>query len=298
MYLLSIHTGHKVCGVGEWTVAEGTATKDTVCRACGKGTFRSQSATDNKAEKESDVCIAHKTCKAGEWTEAEGDSKTDTKCTACNKGYFRSTAPKGNTKEREAGVCIAHKTCKAGEWTKAVGTATTDTTCAKCASGTARPKAPANSLTAETASACSACVGKAMYSDEEGLAQCKQCPGGHFGVVAAGSKAAGGHKACDDATCERPTSLPANAMVVGSQCPGHGKHKQICMMSCKDGFHSSASNTPFTCAPDGQATTASYQGGNIVCSGAVYVAPHCGIDDLLLCWLWPICMHAVLTVCG
>ena len=160
---------------------------------------------------------------------------------------------------------MPHQTCKAGEWTHTVGTATTDTACSKCPSGTARPNAPANSRTAETASSCSACVDKSRYSDEEGLTQCKKCPSGHFGVVAAGSKAEGGHKACDADTCDRPTSLPANALVVGSKCPDHGKHKQTCTLSCKNGFYPSASTT-LTCVPDGNATTASYQ-GKVTCTG-------------------------------
>ena len=216
------------------------------------------------------MCITHKSCKAGEWTEAEGDAKTDTKCTPCHEGYFRVKAPKVNTKEREIEVCMPHRKCNAGEWTQAVGTPTTDTTCAKCPSGTARPKPPVNSHTAETASACSACIAKSVYSDEEGLAQCKQCPSGHFGVVATGSKAEGGHKACDDDTCERPTLLPANAVVVRSKCPNHGKHKQTCTLSCTTGFYSSAGTT-LTCSPDGKTTTASYQ-GKVTCTGmCVYV---------------------------
>ena len=125
---------------------------------------------------------------------------------------------------------------------------------------------------------CETCKGKSVYSDEAGLAQCKKCPGGHFGVVAPGSNAEGGHTACDGNTCERPTKLPANSVVLDSKCPDHGKQKNTtgtvgsqnastCMLSCKDGFYSSGVKKPFTCLADDELTTASYQGGTITCTG-------------------------------
>ena len=266
-------TAHKVCGAGEWTFAEGTATKDTTCRPCREGTFRAKAATDGKAETEDEVCLAHKTCEAGEWTSAEGDEKTDTQCTPCEDGHFRATAPSAKTKETED-KCIRHQICKAGQWTSAVGTRVTDTVCTGCAAGTARAKAPASSTPLESASSCTACAEKSVYSDEVGLTQCKKCPIGHFGVIVAGSNGEGGHKACDDDTCERPTSLPANSVLVGSKCPEHGKQQRgtwqaasNCTLSCATGFYSSASSTPFKCLPDGESTTASYQGGKITCTG-------------------------------
>ena len=97
-------------------------------------------------------------------------------------------------------------------------------------------------------------------------------------MVTPGSAAEGGHTACDDDTCERPTKLPANSVVLDSKCPDHGKQKSTtgtvgsqnastCMLSCKDGLYSSGVNKPFTCLADNQLTTASYQGGTITCTG-------------------------------
>ena len=278
MYSLIVRAAHKVCGAGEWIAAAGTATSDTKCQPCPKGTFRAKAPTGRKAEKEADVCIVHQTCKAGEWTEAEGTTKTNTKCTACSTGRFRATAPTGKTKETETDVCISHQTCKAGQWTSAVGSSVKDTTCTGCPSGTARAKAPTSNTAVETVSSCTACDDKSVYSDEVGLTQCKTCPNGHFGVLAPGSDAEGGHKACDDDTCERPTNLPAKSVVLGPKCPEHGKQKRMrgtvtsqeastCTLSCKGGYYSSAVSTPFTCLADDKATTASYQGGKITCTG-------------------------------
>ena len=275
-----MHAANKICGVGEWIEAVGGAKIDTTCRPCSAGRFRSTPPERKEEEEEKSVCKPHKTCKAGEWTEAEGDAKTDTKCKSCSAGSFRSTAPKSKTKEDEKSVCIVHKTCKAGEWTEAVGTPVKDTTCVKCPAGTARAKAPTNSTSVETASSCTPCAANSAYSDEAGLAECKTCPNGRFGVVAAGSKGEGGHKACEADTCERPTSLPANSVVVSDKCPEHGKQKEMlgtatvkaastCTLSCKVGFYSSAASTPFTCLPDGKSTTASYQGGAITCTGGL-----------------------------
>ena len=157
-----------------------------------------------------------------------------------------------------------------------MGTVEKDTGCEACAAGTARPSAPRDKATVETASSCPACIGASEYSDERGLTQCKACSAGHFGVVVSGSNAAGGHKACDDDTCERPTNLPANSVVVTSKCNEHGKHTgavaDTCALSCKLGFFSSGSSRPFTCMADGQASTASYQGGAITCTGGLACA--------------------------
>ena len=169
-------------------------------------------------------------------------------------------------------MCVQHKTCKAGEWTSTVGTASADTQCTKCPRGTARAKAPTSNTVLEAPSSCPSCVNASVYSDDSGLLECKQCPAGHFGVIKSGSKADGGHKACDDDTCELPTELPANSMLVLSQCPDHGKHASkngadTCLLSCKPGFYSSSTQAPFKCAPDGESTKASYQGGAITCTG-------------------------------
>ena len=277
---LIVRTAHTVCGAGEWIATAGTATSDTKCQPCPKGTFRAKAPTGRKAEKEADVCIVHQPCKAGEWTEAEGTAKTDTKCTACGTGLFRATAPTGKVKETRNTVCIVHQTCKAGEWTSAIGSSVRDTTCTGCPSGTARAQAPSGSTAVERVSiSCTACVDKSLYSDEVGLTQCKTCPNGHYGVTVPGSDAEGGHKACDDDTCERPTSLPANSVVgAGAKCPEHGKQKRMrgtvtsqaastCALSCKEGYYSITVSTPFTCLADDKATTASYQGGKITCAG-------------------------------
>ena len=215
-----------------------------------------------------------KLCGAGEWTVAAGE------CKACEKGTFRAEAPVDKKVEDGESVCVAHKTCKAGEWTEAVGTPVKDTTCVKCPAGTARAKAPTSSSALEAVSSCTPCADKSLYSDEAGLAVCKACPDGHFGVIEAGSTGAGGHKACEADTCERPTSLPANSVVVSDKCPEHGKQKEMlgtatvkaastCTLSCAAGFYSSATSSPFTCLPDGKSTTASYQGGAITCTGAL-----------------------------
>ena len=278
-HLVCTHTAHKVCGAGEWIVAAGTATSDRKCRSCPEGRFRAKAPTKNKVEDPEAVCIGHQTCKAGHWTEVVGSAVKDTVCSACSSGRFRSEAATRSEPEEESSVCLAHKTCAAGEWTEVVGTATKNTVCTGCPFGTARPEAPTNRTAVEAASSCEPCSGKSVYSDEVGLAQCKTCPSGHFGVIAAGSDAEGGHKACDDDTCERPTNLPANAVVVGSECPEHGKQvlktafgvttrkASTCALSCEDGFYSSDVNTPFTCLADGESTTASFQGGNITCTG-------------------------------
>ena len=212
-------------------------------------------------------------CKSGEWTKAAGDAKTDTLCSACSTGRFRAKAATDNAAEKENDVCVVRKTCKAGEWTSALGTPSTDTKCRSCAPGTARALAPTSNAVLESAAACPACVHEHLYSDESGLLKCKQCPPGHFGVTEIGSKDAGGHKACDDDTCELPTVLPTNSMLVFSKCPKHGKQHSsqnpadTCTLSCKPGFYSSSSETPFKCAPDGKTTKASYQGGVITCTG-------------------------------
>jgi hypothetical protein len=217
------------------------------------------------------VCKTHKLCSAGQWTKTAGSLTKDTECVSCSTGRFRKVGPTAKTPEIEANVCLAHRTCRAGEWTVSVGTVEKDTGCEVCGAGTARPSAPRDKVTVETRSSCPACTGTSKYSDESGLKECKACSAGHFGVVVARSKAEGGHTACDDDTCERPTNLPANSVVVASKCLDHGKHTgavaDTCTLSCKPGFFSSASSSPFTCAPDGKASTASYQGGAITCTG-------------------------------
>ena len=152
-----------------------------------------------------------------------------------------------------------------------MGTAISDTACEACAAGRARPLAPRDKTTVETETTCPPCTGIGEYSDERGLKACKSCAAGHFGVVAAGSDAEGAHTACDDNTCAKPTQLPANSMVVEGKCPSSGRHTgstpDTCTLSCKPGFYSSGSSRPCTCAPDGTALTASYQGCDIECTG-------------------------------
>ena len=210
---------------------------------------------------------------------AAGAATTDTKCQTCSKGRFRSTSPTTGKAETEDDVCQVHKTCAAGEWTGAKGTPGSDTKCKACSAGRYRGSAPDGKSKEVENEVCEGCAGESMYSDQAGLTQCKKCPNGHFGVVTSGSDADGGHTACDDDTCERPTKLPANSVVVDSNCPDHGKQKNThdtdassqnastCVLSCKDGFYSSGVNKPFTCLADDDLTTASYQGGNITCAG-------------------------------
>jgi len=169
-----------------------------------------------------------------------------------------------------------------GEWTKAEGTTKADTQCSACGSGRYRGSASKGKVKEIEAAVCTGCVTKSLYSDEAGLGECKKCPSGHFGVVTSGSDAEGGHTACDDDTCERPTKLPANSVVVDSKCPEHGKQKNTrgtdgasqkastCVLSCKDGFYSSGVNKPFACLADDELTTASYQGGTITCIGEFF----------------------------
>ena len=169
-------------------------------------------------------------------------------------------------------MCVTHRSCQAGEWTVSTGTVEKDTGCEACPAGTARPSAPGDKVSVETASSCPACTGASEYSDESGLKACKACSAGHFGVVVSGSNADGGHEACDDGTCARPTHLPANSMVVEEACPERGEHgndadADKCALACKAGFYSVGAGTPFTCAPDGETTTASYQGGTLSCAG-------------------------------
>ena len=123
--------------------------------------------------------------------------------------------------------------------------------------------APGDKTTVETASSCPPCTGLSEYSDEAGLKKCKSCPAGHFGVEEVqilsrrslrNAKAEGPHTTCDDNTCEKPTELPSNSVVVDDECPDRGKHTgtpDTCTLTCKPGFYSSASNRPCTCAIDG-----------------------------------------------
>ena len=218
-----------------------------------------------------EVCKVHKLCTAGQWTKNAGSLTEDTECASCSTGRFREVGPTAKTPESETKVCLEHRNCKAGEWTVSAGTPKEDTGCEACPAGTARPKAPLDKTTVEKKSSCPSCSGTSEYSDESGLTACKVCSAGHYGVVVSRSAAEGGHKACDDDTCERPTDLPANSAIVPGKCPEHGKHTgdvaDTCTLTCKSGFFSSASTSPFTCAPDGKKSTASYQGGAITCRG-------------------------------
>ena len=282
---------HKRCRAGEWTRAGGTGKTDTVCAVCDTGRFRANAPTDNTAENQTSVCMVHKRCRAGEWTRAGGSEKTDTECAVCDTGRFRANAPTDNTAENRTSVCMVHKRCRAGEWTSAVGTSSSDVQCTPCVPGTARALAPPNNTVLETASDCPPCLDPSLYADEAGLSACKGCPRGHFGVVEArargppghfsvldpharggGSRGGGGHKACEDDACERPTDLPAHAILVKSQCPDHGKQAatgraDTCVLACEPGYYSSSTETPFECAPNGNTTQASYQGGAITCTG-------------------------------
>ena len=245
---------------------------DTKCLDCDHGTWREVAPRASKpAETKHNVCKPHKLCSAGQWTRTAGSLTQDTECVLCSPGRFRKVGPTVKTAEMEAHVCLSHRSCQAGEWIVSVGTVQRDTGCQTCSAGTARPSAPRDKTTAEKASSCPACTGSSEYSDERGLKVCKSCSAGHFGVVAAGSEADGGHTACDDDTCERPTHLPANSAAVAGKCPDQGKHTGMaadtCTLTCKPGFFSSAARRPFTCAPDGTASTASYQGGAITCTG-------------------------------
>ena len=193
------------------------------------------------------MCFPHKICAAGQFTKTVGTVTKDTECVNCDAGTWRAVDPKtSKPSEMKDAVCKAHKNCGPGQRIRTAGSLTKDTECASC-------------------------TGASEYSDESGLKKCKTCSVGYFGVVVKGSTAEGGHTACDDDACERPTNLPANSMFVPSKCPDHGKHTgkvaDSCTLSCKGGFFSIASSTPYKCAPDSDATTASYQGGAITCKG-------------------------------
>merc|ERR1712087_178945 len=58
-------------------------------------------------------------------------------------------------------------------------------------------------------------------------------------------------------------------MGVTRQCPENGEHTGrtagTCVLTCNTGF-SASNNVPYTCAPDQQSTTASYQGGSVDCT--------------------------------
>ena len=264
---------HKVCSAGQWTKAVGTRTMDTMCVDCDHGTWRKVAPqASHPAEVKHYVCRPHKLCTAGQWTRTAGSLTHDTECVFCSSGRFRKVGPTVKTPEVEAHVCLVHRSCQAGEWTVSAGTVVEDTGCQACAAGTARPSAPRDKTTVETPRSCPACTGASEYSDERGLRACKACSAGHFGVVMGSQDAKGGHTACDDATCERPTHLPANSIVVAGKCPDHGTHTgstaDTCTLTCLPGFYSSASSRPFTCAPDSKASAA-YQGGAITCTGAL-----------------------------
>ena len=267
---------HKICSAGQWTKTVGTKSTDTECVDCDAGTWREVAPASRAfVEQKSVVCRPHKICSSGQWTRSSGTAVQDTECVFCSTGRFRPVAPSAKAAEVEAEVCLAHRNCQAGEWTAAAGTVDKDTSCQACAVGTARALAPRDKVTVETASSCTPCTGASEYSDERGLTACKTCPIGHFGVVMVSSKAEGAHRACDGATCERPTHLPANSAVVPWQCPNHGKHTgkmpDTCTLTCKPGFYSSSLNRRFTCTQDGMGS-ASYHGGAITCTGEALCA--------------------------
>ena len=265
---------HKMCSTGQWTKAVGTKSTDTECVNCDVGTWREVApASSAFAEHKSVVCQTHTLCAAGQWTRSSGTVMQDTECVFCSSGRFRNVAPSARTPEIEAHVCLEHRTCQAGEWTVTTGTVDEDTGCIPCAVGTARPSAPHDKTTIESASSCAPCTGTSEYSDERGLTACKTCPTGYFGVVMVSSPATGGHRTCNEATCKRPTNLPANSAVIAWKCPDHGKHTGMmpdtCTLTCKPGFYSSASSHPFTCTKHGE-RSAAYQRGSITCTGEPY----------------------------
>ena len=218
---------------------------------------------------------------------------------SCPSGRFREVGPTNTAPEAHTNVCRIQRSCRAGEWTVSVGTVKTDTGCEACPAGRARASAPRDKVSVETASSCTACTGTSEYADERGLTQCKACVAGHFGVVVSGSLAEGGHTACDDDTCERLTDLPANSEVDTSKCADHGRHNgavaDTCALVCKPGFFSSSVNAAFTCAPDSKASTASYQGGAITCTGALvcYVEGWYSGGDGSLLFLLALAHHGV-----
>ena len=255
----------------------GTITTDTDCADCEEGTWREEPAQTSAAIEDEDMmCKPHATCSAGQWIKAAGSRTTDTECVSCASGRFREVGPNATTPETEADVCAPHSACRAGEWTAAVGNATDDSRCEPCPRGTARASAPRDMATVETHNACEACTGRSEYSDSSGLTACKTCRPGYFGAVSARSMAAGGHKTCAESTCKRPTSLPRNSELVASKCPDYGRHTRstpdTCTLACKPGFYAkSYSSKPYSCAPDGNTLTASYQGGEITCIGEMVV---------------------------
>ena len=177
---------HQVCGEGEWAVTAGTATTDTKCRMCPKGTFRATSPTSGKAEIETEVCKIHKTCAAGEWTDADGTNKTDTQCKTCSSGRYRDSAPVGKSEEIETEVCEIHKRCAAGEWTEADGTDKVDTRCKACSSGRYRGSAPegkSKELETEVCKTHRRCAA-GEWTDAAGTnktdTQCKACSSGRY----------------------------------------------------------------------------------------------------------------------
>ena len=158
-----------------------------------------------------------------------------------------------------------------GRFTKIGGTQISDPTCLPCPVGFYKDSESLSSLSVDS---CQPCNGTTLYADEAGLTACKTCADGFRGVaVAANGSSAGlraAHVACDDDKCERPSQLPAHAVVVEAQCPEHGEHggeaASECEMSCEDGYYSSAEYAPFACKPDAGSVRASYQGGAITCT--------------------------------
>ena len=119
----------------------------------------------------------------------------------------------------------------------------------------------------EFVGSCTACAGVTEFQNETGAEECKSCASGHFGIPK-GDRA---HTACDDARCQRPVVLPAQAHVDPWLCPSDGLMESFdggtpseatrCYLQCDRYWHAKdPSRRPFfTCKPDSH-NTASYQG--------------------------------------
>ena len=89
---------HKVCAAGQWTMAAGTATQDTACRPCRKGTFRANAPKDGAAETEGEACLA---CSGPSlFSDAPGLAA----CKACPRGESGVAAKGGGAHVRCADV--------------------------------------------------------------------------------------------------------------------------------------------------------------------------------------------------
>ena len=90
----------------------------------------------------------------------------------------------------------------------------------------------------EFVGSCTACAGVTEFQNETGAEECKSCASGHFGIPK-GDRA---HTACDDARCQRPVVLPAQAHVDPCLCPSDGR-----MESFDDGTPSEATRCYLQC---------------------------------------------------